>query len=243
MPSLRDSLNQVLFPRHYRAGLSCSAASRLQPFYCTVNVTPCECAMLPSVAVTVTVNVPSVVGVRICTVAEFDFPASACEVAVPLTANGCGPVAGPVYRPFPSIVPPPGETAQFTAAFPAFWTVAVNCCCCGGHPLAPATLGYKLTGVGLTAMLTAGIATCAVAERVVSAVEIALIVALAGVDPEVGAVYIPFPSIVPSAPDPDTDQVTGSEAENCLLPPSATFALVGVIVIDGGGGCEFELTD
>jgi len=37
------------------------------PFYCTVNVTPCECAIPPSVAVTVTLNLPSAVGVRMVT--------------------------------------------------------------------------------------------------------------------------------------------------------------------------------
>jgi hypothetical protein len=90
--------------------------------------------------------------------------------------------------------------------------------------------------------LTAGIATCTVVDRVVSAVEIALIVAFAGVDPDAGAAYIPLPSIVPKDPEPATDHVTASDAENCLVPPSGTFALDGVIVSpDGGGG--FELTD
>ena len=99
-----------------------------------------------------------------------------------------------------------------------------------------------MTGVGLTLTLTAGIATCAVVDRVVSAEEMALIVAFAGVDPDAGAVYIPFPSIVPNDPEPDTDHVTASDAENCLVPPSGTFALAGVIVSPGGGGA-FELTD
>jgi len=31
--------------------------------YCTVNVTPCECVIVPSEAVTVTLNVPTAVGV------------------------------------------------------------------------------------------------------------------------------------------------------------------------------------
>jgi len=68
-------------------------------------------------------------------------------------------------------------------------------------------------------------------------------VAVPGVDPEAGAVYIPLPSIVPSAPDPETDQVTDSDAENCFIPPSGTLALVGVTVKPEGGGCELELTD
>ena len=90
--------------------------------------------------------------------------------------------------------------------------------------------------------LTAGIVNWAVADLVVSVVEIAVIVALAGVDPEDGAVYMPLPSIVPSIPEPETDHVTAADAENCFVPPMATLALAGVIVRDGGG-CEFELTD
>jgi len=61
-------------------------------------------------------------------------------------------------------------------------------------------------------------------------------VAFDGVDPDAGAVYRPLPSIVPAELEPDTDQLTASDAANCLVPPSGTFALVGVIVNAGGGG-------
>jgi hypothetical protein len=56
----------------------------------------CECQTLPSVAVTVTVNVPNVVGVKTLTVAVPDFALSACEVADTVTAEGLGTVAGAV---------------------------------------------------------------------------------------------------------------------------------------------------
>jgi hypothetical protein len=57
-------------------------------------------------------------------------------------------------------------------------------------------------------------------------------------------VYNPLPSIVPSSPEPDTDHVTASDAENCFVPPSGTLALDGVTVnAGGGGGDEFPLTD
>lgn len=84
--------------------------------------------------------------------------------------------------------------------------------------------------------------TGALADFVVSACEIAVMVAFAGVDPVAGAVYNPLPSIVPSNPEPETDHVTAAEAENCFVPPRGTVALEGVIVNPVGGG-GFELTD
>jgi len=70
--------------------------------------------------------VPVVVTV---TVADADFVASACEVAVTFTCGGFGTVAGAVYMPELVIVPPdaPPATLQVTAVFDAPVTVAVNC--------------------------------------------------------------------------------------------------------------------
>ena len=76
--------------------------------------------MLPSVAVTVTVKVPIAVGVRRLTVPAADLALSACEVAVTVTEDGLGTVAGAVYTPlemvpyveFPPVTP---LTCQVTA--------------------------------------------------------------------------------------------------------------------------------
>lgn len=123
--------------------------------YCTVNVTPCDCAIAPSVAVTVTLNVPRVVGVWIFTVAVPVLLGSATEVAVTVTNAGLGiGNAGAVYNPVgstePLVLPP--VTAQATV-WSAAATAAVNCWVCAGHP---ATVGHRFTvGFGATVTLAA----------------------------------------------------------------------------------------
>jgi hypothetical protein len=64
------------------------------------------------------------------TVADADFVASACEVAVTVTCGGFGAVAGAVYSPMLEMLPlaAPPATLQVTAAFDAPVTVALNCC-------------------------------------------------------------------------------------------------------------------
>ena len=97
--------------------------------YCTVNVTACDCAIAPSVAVTVTLKVPNAVGVLRVSAFEPDFEPSAWDEADTVAVAGSpGPNVGAVYTPFESIVPLPGEptTDQVTAVL-ALVTVAVNC--------------------------------------------------------------------------------------------------------------------
>jgi hypothetical protein len=64
------------------------------------------------------------------TVAVPDFVGSACDVAVTVTCDGFGAVAGAVYNPAAEIVPfaVPPPTLQVTAVFEVPDTVAVNCC-------------------------------------------------------------------------------------------------------------------
>jgi len=62
--------------------------------YCTVRVTCRECAIPPSVAVTVTVKLPSFVGCRIWTVPLPDLLESACDAAFTLIAEGLGTLEG-----------------------------------------------------------------------------------------------------------------------------------------------------
>ena len=86
--------------------------------------------MAPSVAVTVRLKVPNVVGVLSVSVFEPNFEPSAWEVAVTVAVAGSpGPNVGAEYTPFESIVPLPGEPAtdQVTAVLLALVTVAVNC--------------------------------------------------------------------------------------------------------------------
>ena len=64
--------------------------------YCTVNVTPCECTIVPSEAVSVTLKVPSPVGVWMFTAVVPVLLESACEVAVTTTVAGFGTVVGAV---------------------------------------------------------------------------------------------------------------------------------------------------
>lgn len=96
--------------------------------YCTVKVTACDCAIAPSVAVTITLKVPNAVGVLSVSVLEPNFEPSAWDVAVTVAVAGSpGANVGAVYMPFESIVPLPGEptTDQITAVL-ALVTVAVN---------------------------------------------------------------------------------------------------------------------
>ena len=167
--------------------------------------------MPPSLAVTVTLDVPKAVGVRMVTVAGPEWLGSATEVAVTVTVAGFGTVAGAVYRPvFASIEPPP-DADQVAAVFVALLTVAVNGCwvLSAGHAL-PASLAYKLTVAGLTLTATAGIVIVAVAA--VPLVGVAVTVALVGVVPVLGAVYRP-PEL--SCPAPVSDQVTLTLELNC----------------------------
>jgi len=167
--------------------------------------------MAPSVAVTVTLDVPKAVGVRTVTVAGPEWLGSATEVAITVTVAGFGTVAGAAYRPFTSIEPPP-DTDQVTAVFVALLTVAVNCCSVrfAGHAF-PASLAYKLTVAGLTLTPTAGIVIVAVAA--VPLVGVAVTVALVGVVPVLGAVYRPLVELI--CPAPVTDQVTLTLELNC----------------------------
>src|SRR5215471_4204241 len=62
--------------------------------YCTTNVTCCECATPPSVAVTVTMKLPRPVGCRSCTVPLPDLLESAWDAALMLIVGGLGTLDG-----------------------------------------------------------------------------------------------------------------------------------------------------
>jgi len=98
------------------------------PFNVAVNCWVPKLATLAALGDTLTV--PAAVAAVTVTLADPDFVASACEVAVTVTVAGFGTVAGAVYIPplemFPFAVPP--LTLQVTAVFDVPVTVAMNCC-------------------------------------------------------------------------------------------------------------------
>lgn len=127
-------------------------------------------------------------------------------------------------------------TLHATEVFELPVTVAVNCC------VFPA---ITWAVVGETFMTTPGTrVTTADADFVLSALEVAVTVTLAGLGGVAGAVYSPVVEIVPQAapeqPLPLTVHVTAvfevfaTDAVNCLVSPAKTDALVGDIVTETG---------
>ena len=94
-----------------------------------------------------TATVP--IGGTTVTVAVPDFVESACDVAVTVTCDGFGAVAGAVYNPAAEIVPfaAPPPTLQVTAVFEVPDTAAVNCCVPPAVTLAVA--GETVTEIGV----------------------------------------------------------------------------------------------
>jgi hypothetical protein len=98
------------------------------PFTAAVNCWVPKLATFAALGDTLTV--PAAVAAVTVTLADPDFVASACEIAVTVTVAGFGTVAGAVYIPpleiLPFAVPP--LTLQVTAVFDVPVTVAMNCC-------------------------------------------------------------------------------------------------------------------
>jgi hypothetical protein len=174
---------------------------------CCVNPT-CTLAVVGAIA-TVTGG-----GAVTVTVAEALLLASAWEIAVTGTFPPVGTVAGAVYKPdvltIPTVELPPviPFTCQVTAVFVALLTVAVNCCV---FPVC--TLAVS----GATLTLTAAVTVIpALDVLVVSAIEVAFSVTVAGVGMLAGALYVTevvvelvsVPHVAPLHPVPDIDQVT-----------------------------------
>src|SRR5438876_293208 len=132
------------------------------------------------------------------TCAEADFVGSAWDTAVTVTMAGFGTTAGAVYRPELDIVPtvalPPVTplTCQVTAVLLVFCTAAANCCV----PPAPTVAD---TGEIVTLTTAVGVmVTCAEADFVGSAWDIAVALTMSGFGTTAGAVYRPELDIVPT---------------------------------------------
>jgi hypothetical protein len=89
-PALSEVEGSVRATRRKGARIAPRPDTVYTDHYFTINETVCECeaALLPSIAITVTVNVPgTVAGFRV-TVAVPVLVESACEVAVTVTEEG-----------------------------------------------------------------------------------------------------------------------------------------------------------
>jgi len=146
------------------------------------------------------------------TVAVPDFVGSATDVAVTVTNDGLGGVAGAVYKPPVVILPQDGPpqpnpvTLQVTPVLVDPVTVALNCCC------AP-VLSSTLPGDTLT-LTTEGAITVTVVEPEIAWFDsdVALTLTIFGVGALDGAVYRPVdvmePQAMPEHPLPDMLQTT-----------------------------------
>src|SRR6202020_425690 len=131
-----------------------------QPLPATLQVTAvfvvlvtlaANCCVLVATTCALVGEMVTATGGRMVTLAEADLEESATEVAVTLTCAGFGTEPGAAYKPLDETVPhaapeqPVPLTAQVTAVFVVFTTVAVNCC------VLPATI-WAVVGEMLTAM-------------------------------------------------------------------------------------------
>src|SRR2546430_11037291 len=181
-------------PGEYGAPLSFSVqfAPLLLGSFVTVAV---NCCVFVTSTLAVVGETDTAIGGVTVAVAVADFVASAADVATTLTFGFAGTVPGAVYvAAFPlevvagAMVPQPGEhnvplcvSVQFTPLLlGSFVTVAVNCC-------VPFTATFAVAGE-TDAALKGTTLTVAVADFVVSATEIALIVTWAGLGTADGAV-------------------------------------------------------
>lgn len=156
-----------------------------------------------------------------------------------LTVDGFGTVEGAVYKPAEVTVPqaepvqPVPLRVQVIAPLLVPLTIAWNCCC--APTVTSAVVGEMVTDIGTA------IFTCAEADLLVSACDVAVTVTDGGFGTIAGAVYNPadeiFPQALPEQPAPEmlhdmsVLEVPLTLALNCLEPEGATVAEVGEIVI------------
>jgi hypothetical protein len=145
-----------------------------------------NCCWLPTVTVAVKGERLTTIGGMIVTAAVLDLVASATEVAVTETSAGFGTAGGAKYRPLEEMEPhaaplqPAPTTLQETPVFEVPLTVAVNCWV---PPITTWTAaGAMFTDIGPLML------TVALADLVLSATEVAVIVTWFGVGALPGAV-------------------------------------------------------
>src|SRR5579863_8351006 len=164
----------------------------------------------------------TVTGLRV-TVAVADLVVSATLVAVMVTVCVVGMVPGAVYKPLLDRVPADGLMLQVTAVLLVPVTVAVNCC----WPFA-----VRVAVDGLTDTATGLRVTVAVADLVVSATLVAVMVTVCAEEIVPGAVYKPLLDSVPA--DGLMLQVTAvllvpvTVAVNCCWPFTVRVAVDGL---------------
>ena len=131
--------------------LTCQVTPELGvPLTVAVNCWTPKLAIVAALGETVT-ELEAVLAVETVTVAAADFEESACAVAVTLTCEGFGAVAGAVYKPEFVMVPPdaPPATLHVTTPFDVPVTVAVNCCVFPTSTLALAGATETATTLGV----------------------------------------------------------------------------------------------
>lgn len=152
-----------------------------------------------------------------------------------VTITFAGIVSGAVYRPLELIVPHPDPehpvplTVQVTAVSVVPVTVAVNCC------VRPSTTCAEAGAMVTPTFCT--ISTAALADLLVSAEEVAVMVAKGGTGIDEGAVYKPVveiePHVVPAQSYPLILHVTAvllvpvTVDVNCCFAPASTEAELG----------------
>jgi hypothetical protein len=144
-------------------------------------------------------------------VAEPDFVASACEIALMVTVGGTGTILGAVYvtgfaltlfsvpQAFP--LHPSPESVHVTAGFELLETVAVNWAFCPART-------FAVDGVIVTRIEGEVIVTKAEPDLLGSACEMALTMTVEDDGTFCGAVKIPFALIVPCAASPPVTSFT-----------------------------------